>query len=275
MSFRPPLPRFATARPPIIVASAPADPRTHHCAGNTTPSHTHPNPIQFPAPDPPPPTHTRQIAYRIVEVNPLTKEEIKGKFNRAKVPVVIVEGEGGGEMHESDEIINQFESLIAPKAAWFGGKNAKALDEEERWRKWVRESYVHVLTVNIYRTARESLETFDYISKTGNFPFWSREGARYSGAGIMYLVSKLKIMKKHKIENEREALYETTKEWVAAIDGRDFMGGKEPNLADLSVFGVLRAIEKFESFRDMLDNTDIGPWYARMQAKVGESAKCA
>ena len=208
-------------------------------------------------------------------MNPLTKEEIKGKFNRAKVPVVIVEGEGGGEMHESDEIINQFESLIAPKAAWFGGKNAKALDEEERWRKWVRESYVHVLTVNIYRTARESLETFDYISKTGNFPFWSREGARYSGAGIMYLVSKLKIMKKHKIENEREALYETTKEWVAAIDGRDFMGGKEPNLADLSVFGVLRAIEKFESFRDMLDNTDIGPWYARMQAKVGESAKCA
>ena len=45
--------------------------------------------------------------------------------------------------------------------------------------------FVHVLTPNIYRTLGESLQTFSYISKTGNFGFFDRELARWAGVGMM------------------------------------------------------------------------------------------
>ena len=44
---------------------------------------------------------------------------------------------------------------------------------------------MHVLTPNIYRTVAEALQTFDYITKTGNFGFVDREVARWSGVTIM------------------------------------------------------------------------------------------
>ena len=88
---------------------------------------------------------------------------------------------------------------------------------------------MHVLTPNIYRTLAEALQTFDYITKTGNFGFLDREVARWSGVTIMvrlcvagchmpsghssrspvlqYTLSKTTLKKRHNIGNEREALY--------------------------------------------------------------------
>ena len=51
--------------------------------------------------------------------------------------------------------------------------------------RWVDTRFVHVLTPNIYRTPSEAFQTFDYISKVGNFGFFDRELARWSGAVIM------------------------------------------------------------------------------------------
>lgn len=50
-------------------------------------------------------------------------------------------------------------------------------------------------------------------------------------------------------------------------------GGSKPNLADLAVFGVLRPIRYLRAGRDMVDNTRIGEWYARMETAVGESSR--
>lgn len=44
---------------------------------------------------------------------------------------------------------------------------------------------MHVLTPNIYRTLAEARQTFDYITTTGNFGFFDREAARWSGVAIM------------------------------------------------------------------------------------------
>lgn len=54
-----------------------------------------------------------------------------------------------------------------------------------RYCRWVDGRFVHVLTPNIYRTVAEALQTFDYITKTGNFGFVDREVARWSGVAIM------------------------------------------------------------------------------------------
>ena len=53
--------------------------------------------------------------------------------------------------------------------------------------------FVHVLTPNIYRTLAEALQTFDYITKTGNFGFFDRELARWSGVAIMVRARRLRL----------------------------------------------------------------------------------
>lgn len=40
----------------------------------------------------------------------------------------------------------------------------------------------------------------------------------------------------------RAQLYLAANDWVAGLKGRRFMGGSQPNLADLATFGVIRAV---------------------------------
>ena len=62
-------------------------------------------------------------------------------------------------------------------------------EEEERWRRWVDDRFVRVLTINIYRNGRESFQTFDYIAEHGNFSWPERQGARVIGAAMMWALS--------------------------------------------------------------------------------------
>lgn len=63
-------------------------------------------------------------------------------------------------------------------------------------------------------------------------------------------------------------------EYVDAVGPkRPFLGGDAPNLADLSVFGILRAVAKTATFNDVMTNSRIRPWYQRMEAAVGGSAR--
>lgn len=80
--------------------------------------------------------------------------------------------------------------------------------------------------------------------------------------------------KKYNIEGDlREALYEASNEWIDAVGKRKFMGGKTPNLADLAVFGVLRAVIGTKTFTDVMENTKLLPWYTRMADIVGDSSR--
>ncbi|KAJ6418608.1 hypothetical protein OIU84_001886 [Salix udensis] len=65
----------------------------------------------------------------------------------------------------------------------------------------------------------------------------------------------------------------TAETWVDALNGREFLGGSKPNLADIAVFGVLRPIRYLRSGRDMVEQTRIGDWYTRMENAVGVSAR--
>ena len=50
------------------------------------------------------------------------------------------------------------------------------------------------------------------------------------------------------------------------------MGGNEPNLADLAVFGVLRAVIGTDTFNDLMKESNILPWYKRMMEAVGTTS---
>lgn len=63
--------------------------------------------------------------------------------------------------------------------------------------------------------------------------------------------------------------------WTTALGPRKFMGGDAPNLADIAFFGVLRAVKTFDTFRDIMANTQLRPWFERMEPLVGASSRIA
>ncbi|KAL3840198.1 hypothetical protein ACJIZ3_024789 [Penstemon smallii] len=205
------------------------------------------------------------ITYKIVEVNPLSKKEIKWSDDYKKVPILMVDGE---KMVNSSDIIDKLAKKIHPDDAYSVTED----DEEKKWRGWVDNHLIHILSPNIYRSTSEALESFEYITSHGNFSYTERLTVKYAGAAAMYFISK-KLKKKYNITDERTALYEAAETWVDALKGRDFLGGAKPNLADLAVFGVLRPIRYLKSGRDMVEHTRIGDWYSRMENAVGASPK--
>ena len=54
---------------------------------------------------------------------------------------------------------------------------------------------------------------------------------------------------------------------------RPFLGGASPNLADLAVYGVLKAVDKTPTFEDAMKGSRIGAWYGRVTQAVGGSSR--
>eukprot|EP00240_Pyramimonas_obovata_P005369 CAMPEP_0118934676 /NCGR_PEP_ID=MMETSP1169-20130426/13953_1 /TAXON_ID=36882 /ORGANISM="Pyramimonas obovata, Strain CCMP722" /LENGTH=387 /DNA_ID=CAMNT_0006877603 /DNA_START=73 /DNA_END=1237 /DNA_ORIENTATION=- len=210
-----------------------------------------------------------KVPYQTVEVNPLTKNEIAWSAYK-KVPIVTLNGE---PLVDSTLIMTEIAAKLSPpkKAGFFGAKKqAEADAEEQKWREWVDDRLVHVITPNIYRTVGESIQAFDYITTKGNFTIVERYAAQVVGVTMMYALSKLRLKKKHNIEEERPALYEEMNKFTDALGARQFLGGNKPNLADISIFGVLRAVRGMDTWKDVMDNTKVLPWYERMEASVAE-----
>lgn len=214
----------------------------------------------------------RGIPYDIVEVNPLTKSEIKFSKEYRKVPIVMVDDE---QLNDSAHIIATLDERLGKIAppGFIGGK--AMTEKEEKWAKWVDAWFVHVITPNIYRTWAEAFKSFDYITERGKFGWVERQSVRLSGAVSMYLISQNVLKKRHGIEDERLELYKALEDWMEnGVGGAAFCGGDVPNVADISVFGVLRAVKTFETFEDALANVkSVEGWYRRMEKEVGEATR--
>lgn len=86
----------------------------------------------------------------------------------------------------------------------------------------------------------------------------------------MWLIGK-RLKKRHNLkEDVRQSLYDECNVWARAVKakGTDFLGGKEPNLADLAVYGVLNSIEGCTAFGELLENSNVKKWYFNMKEAV-------
>ena len=217
------------------------------------------------------------VPYDVVEVNPLTKGEMKFSKDYKKVPILVVDDE---QINNSSEIMRWLEEKV-PSAMQLKKKNgtnkstSKQSEKELFWMKWVDDRFVHVVTPNIYRTWGEAFDSFDYITVRGNFNFFERQAVRLSGAVSMYLISQNVLKKRHGIEDERKELFSDLNKWTTeAVGGNAFCGGSNPNLADLAVFGVLRAVKTFQTFEDaMAECPETKTWYKRMEIEVGRASR--
>ncbi|CAK8688835.1 unnamed protein product [Clavelina lepadiformis] len=144
--------------------------------------------------------------------------------------------------------------------------------EEAQWRAWTDDYLVHLISPNVYRTLREAYQAFDHHVSLGRFQgTWEGVIAKYGGAVAMWAISK-RLKKKYNIsENVRIDLYKACNTWVEAIGKhRKFMGGDKPNLADISVFGVLWVMEGLDCFEEVLTHSKIKKWYYRTKQAIEE-----
>lgn len=160
------------------------------------------------------------------------------------------------------DIMNKYFLMYQDQAP----KNMSKEDQEveRKWRNWADQHLVHLISPNCYRTYGESVETFNWFSDAGEwhiyFPKWERDLMVYAGAIAMWGISKM-LIKKHKLtEDVRGHIYNALDSWTNELKKRKttFLGGKQPNLADISVFGILNSMEGCQAFKDCLENTNIG-----------------
>uniref|UniRef100_H2YX12 Glutaredoxin domain-containing protein n=1 Tax=Ciona savignyi TaxID=51511 RepID=H2YX12_CIOSA len=248
------------------------------------------------------------IPFENIEVHPIFKKEIQ--FSKSKkVPLVTVEKNGKlQQLSDSSLIISvlssyminndrEIEELVKcyPITTVVNekGKAEKVIlnkhwliseepvvqtaendprKEEAKWRFWVDDYLVHLISPNVYRTYREAFQAFDYHVKQGRFNgTWEGVVAKYLGSVAMWGIAK-KLKKKYKLEeNVRLDLYRACNTWTEAIGkDRTFMGGSKPNLADVSVFGVLSVMENLDAFQDVLKHTSIKKWYYKTKQAIEE-----
>lgn len=237
-----------------------------------------------------------KIPYEVIEVNPLTKGELKWSTYK-KVPVVKLDEE---TITDSSAIMSRIAAEIqAAKpqqqplpptqqpSSWWGSRpvvkpevksepsGAPFTEEETEWRKWVDQVLVKTLTANIYRSWEETRQTFDYMVDKTQWAWHTRTLAQYAGSVLMWQVGS-RMPKKYHIEGDlREALYKELDKFIAAVGSKPFLGGDSPNLADLSLYGVLRAVEGTNAWKDCMQHSQVQPWYQRMESAVGPSARVA
>eukprot|EP00095_Tigriopus_kingsejongensis_P009876 maker-scaffold1136_size60149-snap-gene-0.9 protein:Tk09876 transcript:maker-scaffold1136_size60149-snap-gene-0.9-mRNA-1 annotation:"prostaglandin e synthase 2" len=138
---------------------------------------------------------------------------------------------------------------------------------ERKWRRWVDDELIHKLSPNVYRTPSEALQAFEWFDKMGDwkehFSSWERFLVIYFGAFIMWVIGK-RLKARHNLKQDvRTSLYDDCNHWVRNVKkrGKTFMGGDQPNLADLGVYGALSAIEGCGAFDDLMAKSNIGPWF--------------
>lgn len=253
------------------------------------------------------------FSYDVIEVNSVTRSQTKWTDYR-KVPFLVVQlpnSETILQLKDSTMIISALQSFLYNKTTslqelvkcypslvytdeggtkkveimnrhflMYGqhpsGVSKEDIVEERKWRKWVDDVFVHVLSPNIYRTPEESFQAFKWFSKAGNweehFATWERLLAVYVGAIAMFFIGK-SLKRRYQLKDDvRETLYEETNVFLKALKkkGTKFMGGEQPNLSDLAVYGVLTAVEGCEAFQDLKENTHISLWFDRMKEAVSQ-----
>ncbi|EFC50754.1 predicted protein [Naegleria gruberi] len=204
-----------------------------------------------------------QIPYKIIEVNPLFKSEIKFSKDYRKVPIVVIDGLINNQLNDSSRIITHLNDVL---------DETKTMNTKDtvKWRKWVDDTFVHTLAPNIYRTNEEAVEAFEYISEQNGFSWFQKQAVLYGGSFTMYAVAK-RLKKKYGIEDEREAIFSCGKKWIneAVLPNGRFHGGDKPDLADLAAYGILTSIEGLRTFNELTKEVpQLGAWYDMMKRTV-------
>eukprot|EP00933_Yihiella_yeosuensis_P041888 TRINITY_DN3630_c0_g1_i1.p1 TRINITY_DN3630_c0_g1~~TRINITY_DN3630_c0_g1_i1.p1 ORF type:complete len:270 (-),score=65.30 TRINITY_DN3630_c0_g1_i1:254-1021(-) len=207
-----------------------------------------------------------RIPYSSVEVDPLTRSQIKFSKEYKKVPIAVFEDATvvGG----STEIV---EKAMKPEALQSAGVDTAHFlsDEAREWTKWCDEKFAVTVYPNITRSVSECWVALGYLSNVPEFSGPRVFFTRALGA-LGMAAAHGKIKKKYNMTDERAALLEVVDAWGAAVGDKMFRGGDKPDLSDLAVFGCIRGVSHLPLQTELAEHKAFGPWYGRVAAALKE-----
>lgn len=203
------------------------------------------------------------VEYDTIEVNPLTKAEIKDmKLVAKKVPVAIINGQ---VIEDSAKIIDAI-TLLGEQGQIEGFPGKEFFSEDTaQWTEWSEKKLAVMLYPNITRTFEESWECFEYAGKVESWSWVQRNLVQVMGTVAMSLANG-KIKKKYGIVDERKELKEVINVWCEALQGQRFLHGDQVTMPDILVFGVLKSIHGLRTFNEiMAENSVLKEWYSNVE----------
>jgi microsomal prostaglandin-E synthase 2 len=239
-----------------------------------------------------------KLDYDKVEVNPLTKQELKPlSADYRKVPIAIIDEE---QINGSDKIIDTLLNLPYVQQylqrRWNeeeqqqknGDENATTAmtmqqfhksENSQKWMKYASDDLAALLYPNICGTLGDSYDAFRYVHDVDSFTTGQRMSIQLLGSLAMYFAAS-KVKSKRNITDEKKALQEALDrfEQEGLENGKlSFCSGlSTPNLGDLAVFGVLYAVNGLNAHTEsiQLRGGPVKEWYDRMHLSVmGEEAQ--
>mmetsp|Transcript_26549 Transcript_26549/g.26796 ORF Transcript_26549/g.26796 Transcript_26549/m.26796 type:complete len:274 (+) Transcript_26549:80-901(+) len=207
------------------------------------------------------------IVYNTVEVNPITKQEIKFSKSHKKVPIATINGPNGIIIGDSENIVKEIRKLVDKKT--MSGKDMSKIftSDTDKWSEWSEKRLAVLLYPNITRNFNEAWEAFDYTSTISSWSMFQRFANRTLGPVAMYFANG-KIKKKYGIVDERAELRVVLQEWTDALGEKPFLHGKTLTMPDLLVYGVLRAISGMKTFEFVMEDAKLKAWYDRVDVAM-------
>jgi len=214
-----------------------------------------------------------RVPYETTDVNALTKGEIKAwSGGYRKVPIAVLAGE---QVNDSPVIAQTLmdrmgTSGVLSEQELAAFRSPKALE----WAEWSDKQLAVLLFPNITRNFGEAYEAFGYVMDVPHFSLTAKWSNQIVGSFFMWMAQG-KIKKKYAIDDERAAVFGGISKWVSeGVGAGPFAGGAKPNFADVCVFGCLKAIDRTGAWREIMEQTDVAPWYGRMQGVVEPGNAC-
>jgi microsomal prostaglandin-E synthase 2 len=198
-----------------------------------------------------------KIPYKSVEVNPLTKSQIKFSEEYKKVPLAQIDEE---LVADSANIIRKLTTLTKQMPSTSSHSTDFFPDDTDEWTEWSEKKLAVMLYPNITRSFKESWECFGYIADVEDWNAVTKLGTRALGSLFMAGANG-KIKEKYGIVDERKELDLVLSQWTEALQGQ-YLHGDHITMPDIMVFGVLNAINQCQTFVDiMADNTRLRTWF--------------
>jgi len=201
------------------------------------------------------------LAYRAVEVNPMTKKELPVLPADAprKVPVL----QHGGELIFDSTAILAYLDAKFPVAVPFTPVDAAANAKSTEIEDWVDSELIAALPTVIYGTWREAIKAAQVTARTSNFGFFHNVGVRAGGSLIMHQIAK-RILKKHGKTDGHAWVEASVDRFETWLGDQDFVTGTAVSLGDVAVHGALTCVADFPIYREIMKRPKVAAWNTRM-----------
>lgn len=166
--------------------------------------------------------------HELIEVSPFGMKELDFTEHK-KVPV----------LKDGEEVITESAKIVEHVNNHYS--HLPIRDDAEEWSGWIDDKLVHYLPSMIHPNFGTSLKNFKIIMKNSKIGAIKGFLIRFAGAIAMPKVSK-KMKAKYGIEDASQEFLVAIDHWVdKGLNKQTYFGGKQPDLIDCSLFGVLHS----------------------------------